>query len=320
MSMSRPGLAVTPGYREKSPLMNRHSLPRHSLIATTLGAAAIVVGPVRASNYDLFHPTPADQLGPMETDRPSRSTSPFTVEPGHVQIETGLVDYSYNRFGSFDTAEVHTVQILPTEVRVGLRDRLEFDAFVQPFIWQQIGFEHSGPTDTESGFGDLQLGLKWTVHDTTNSSDPKAGGYAIALAPFLVVPTATGGQGIGGWAGGLSVPMEFRIPRSRFAVEDTLTVGLIPDQIHFFFDDDNGPHLLLSNAIALTFQQTENLSEFIEFAASKSTESDTHWIGTIDLGATYQFGHDWQVDGAVYFGVSEQAPDVEFAIGLSKRL
>jgi hypothetical protein len=255
----------------------------------------------------------------MQTDRPSRATSPYVVEPGHVQIETGLLDYSYRQFNDFGEVRIHTLQFLPTEIRVGLRDRLELDAFVQPYIWQDVEVEFSG-SDTHGGFGDVQLGLKWTVQDTTNPSDSQAGGYAIALAPFLSIPTATGAQGIGGWAGGVAVPMEYRIPRTRFAVDDTPTLGLVPDQLHDFFNDDDGPHLLFSNALALTFQQTPNLSEFVEFFASVTSESDTDWIGSINVGAAYQFGNDWQIDGALFFGVTQETPDVEVTIGLSKRL
>jgi hypothetical protein len=134
------------------------------------------------------------------------------------------------------------------------------------------------------------------------------------------LPTATAGRGVGGWAGGVSVPMEFRIPRTRLAVDDTPTLGLVPDQVHDFFEDDNGPHVFFGNAVALTFQHTEKLSEFLEFAASRSSESETSWIATFDLGATYQFGHDWQIDGAVYIGLTKDTPDVEVTVGLSKRL
>ena len=40
-----------------------------------------------------FNPTPDDQMRAMTTERPSKTDSPFSLDAGHVQIETNLFAY-----------------------------------------------------------------------------------------------------------------------------------------------------------------------------------------------------------------------------------
>ena len=42
------------------------------------------------SQYTLFNPTPKEQMRPFNTDRPTKSNVPYTVDAGHFQIETDL--------------------------------------------------------------------------------------------------------------------------------------------------------------------------------------------------------------------------------------
>jgi hypothetical protein len=52
--------------------------------------------PISKSQYTLLNPVPTDQLRGMDTDRPNVTNTPHTIDAGHLQIETGLIDYSYN--------------------------------------------------------------------------------------------------------------------------------------------------------------------------------------------------------------------------------
>ena len=65
--------------------------------AVMVAATAILVaGPALGadkSSYTLFNPTPDRLLRDMTTDRPDVTESPFTVDAGHIQIESNLFGY-----------------------------------------------------------------------------------------------------------------------------------------------------------------------------------------------------------------------------------
>src|SRR5690348_3468428 len=79
--------------------------------------------PVDRSAYNLFNPTPPDKLREMNSDRPDVTESPFTVDPGHVQVELSFVEYSYDRSDGHSDG----FSVLPTEVRLGLTDHWEVE-------------------------------------------------------------------------------------------------------------------------------------------------------------------------------------------------
>jgi len=46
------------------------------------------------SGYTLFNPTPDADLRSLCTDRPTKSTSPCTVDAGHWQVESDVYNYT----------------------------------------------------------------------------------------------------------------------------------------------------------------------------------------------------------------------------------
>src|SRR2546425_12662784 len=48
--------------------------------------------------YTLFNPTPRELMREMNTDRPDKTESPFTVDAGHFQIEADILNYTYDRY------------------------------------------------------------------------------------------------------------------------------------------------------------------------------------------------------------------------------
>ena len=59
------------------------------------------------SQYWLLNPVPTDQMRSFSTDRPTKSNVPYTVDAGHFQYETDLVNFTHRVTGS-----VHTDTIL----------------------------------------------------------------------------------------------------------------------------------------------------------------------------------------------------------------
>ena len=69
------------------------------MIGRWLGAAVctVLTGGVAsaqdASQYTLFNPTPTEQMRSFSTDRPTKSSVPYTVPAGHFQYEGNLFGY-----------------------------------------------------------------------------------------------------------------------------------------------------------------------------------------------------------------------------------
>ena len=58
-----------------------------------LGAAGIAAAQDRGP-YTLFNPVPESQLRELTTDRPDTTESAFTVDAGHVQIESTIFSFA----------------------------------------------------------------------------------------------------------------------------------------------------------------------------------------------------------------------------------
>jgi hypothetical protein len=73
---------------------------------TALGTALIAMADAVAADkdqYTLFNPTPKDQMRDFNTDRPTKSNVPYTVDAGHFQYEGDLFIYGYDNTSTPDT-------------------------------------------------------------------------------------------------------------------------------------------------------------------------------------------------------------------------
>jgi hypothetical protein len=119
-------------------------------------------------------------MAQVVTDRPDRANGLDTVDPGMAQIETGL---AFMR----DPAGAQAVRRLKHEasLRLGVLETLEFDVVGDLFIRERV--EGQGT----SGIGDTTLAAKWRLLD---AEDARPG---LGLLPFVKLPTASRGKGLG---------------------------------------------------------------------------------------------------------------------------
>jgi hypothetical protein len=68
--------------------------------------------------YSLFNPTPDRLLRDMTTDRPDTTESPFTVDAGHMQVETNLFAYARSRPDA-DGTVTDSYEFATSNVRMG---------------------------------------------------------------------------------------------------------------------------------------------------------------------------------------------------------
>jgi hypothetical protein len=67
--------------------------------------------------------------GEFDPDRPDVTDSPFTVDAGHIQFETGLFRYALSRPDQ-QGVETEAFDIADTDIRLGVTNYAEIDLFV----------------------------------------------------------------------------------------------------------------------------------------------------------------------------------------------
>src|SRR6266487_4848514 len=94
--------------------------------ADAWGAEADPSAGLDKTHYTLFNPTPRELMREMNTDRPDKTESPFTVDAGHFQIEADILNYSYDRHNPAHTdTRVETVSIAPVNLKLGVRNDVD---------------------------------------------------------------------------------------------------------------------------------------------------------------------------------------------------
>ena len=100
-------------------------------------------------------PANAQSADPINTERPGFSFSPFVLDPGKWQIETG---YSYTRDDDAD----FTLQTLPQVLlRFGLSDEIELQFGWPGLAWRDVG------NSSDSGMTDAALIMKIQLTEDT---------------------------------------------------------------------------------------------------------------------------------------------------------
>jgi hypothetical protein len=89
---------------------------RSSVLSTSWFVLGAALAPVEAkaedeSQYTLFNPTPVDKMRAFNTDRPTKSNVPYTVDAGHFQYEGDLFIYGYDNVS------------IPYQIYVGIAQR-----------------------------------------------------------------------------------------------------------------------------------------------------------------------------------------------------
>jgi hypothetical protein len=259
------------------------------------------------SQYHLFNPTPRELMRDMSTDRPDKTESAYSVDAGHFQLEMDLFTYTYDRdkSGRNDT-RTDAYAIAPVNLKVGLLNNVDFQLMLDTYSHVRVKDRAAGTVDKHSGFGDITTRLK--VNLWGNDGGPTA----LAMMPFVKIPSNQDDLGNNAVEGGIIFPFALELPHGW-------GMGAMTEFDFLEDGDGDGYHASFVNTITFGHDIYGNLGGFIEFFSEVSTEDDSPWIGTVDLGLTYGLTDDIQLDGGVYIGVTEAADDVTPFIGLSWR-
>ena len=242
----------------------------------------------------------AQDLKPICPDRPGRGTSPCTVDQGHVQLELGLFDDSFQHRSGVTTDTDNVGSLL---AKWGVSERMDVEAGMA--VYQELRVHNASGTTTMRGIGDLFLHAKYNP-----LSD--GGAFALVLDPFLKLPTAGAGLGNGAVEGGLVVPMAYDLGNNwslAMTPEADIQRNLVGTGYHANLVDVVG---LGKSFGPFTLGAEVWSSQNLDPAGVISQYS-------FDVDAAWLADHDTQLDTGINMGLNRATPDLEFYVGISRR-
>lgn len=266
---------------------SRSRIPLRCLVLGALSATSFFASSARAQET-------------IATDRPGLLTSPWLVQPGHLQLEFGLPSVALAREGGTHVDGYSA----PLLVRYGLSQGAELRLAATP--WNHVRTQSGGSTDTTTGFGDVEVGAKFALSEPSesNAAIPRSAlvlgvrlpvgdddftshqtGYSLTFAASWDVP---GGNALTALAGASRVPVS----------------------------DDNS--MTGTFGLALGRALDEKWSGYVEavfFPGFHAADAQAY----AGLGTTWLLSKDVQFDASVDFGLNDTSTDALFGLGISWR-
>jgi hypothetical protein len=252
--------------------------------------------------YTLFNPTPEPLLRGFNTDRPSVTESPFTVDAGHFQAELSFVEYTYD----YDHgSRTDGFSVAPWNVRVGLLNDLELDLMLNPYVNTLTRDRFS--RSHLAGIGDAQIRMKLNIWG--NDGGPTAFG----LLPYINLPTASNGLSNHHIEGGLILPFAMDLP-AGFDLGTMIDFGVHRTAVN------DGYGLDLLHTVTIGHELTDGLTAYIEYAGIAPVKTGHTYLAYFDTGITCAISKNIQIDIGINIGLSRHASDFTAFSGLSFRI
>jgi hypothetical protein len=132
------------------------------------------------SQYNLFNPTPVDLRRAYNTDRPSKTDSPFTIDAGVFQIESDVANWTLNEENHVRT---RTWIVGNTNFKLGLTNWMDLQVFPQFYVNTRTSSPGFGRALEQDGFGDTTVRLK------INLLGNDGGKLIVGFVSSLKIPT-----------------------------------------------------------------------------------------------------------------------------------
>lgn len=259
------------------------------------------------SGYTLFNPTPPDAMRPLEAERPTKILNPFTVDAGHVQIESDFANYFHANAGG---AYTQLFQFANPTIKLGLTNTLDLE----------VAFNGGLSSLTRDRRTHAVTGRSGGISDTVvkaklNLVGDDGGDFALAVVPWVKLPTASRGLGNGAAEAGVALPAQFNLP-SDFTLAlqtevDSLKRANVAGQYANFVNIVNIGH-------PLSFI-SKDLTASAELFSSAGTDRATPPVYTFDLGLAYVVATNVQLDAGANFGLNKFAPNLDVYAGVTAR-
>ncbi len=252
------------------------------------------------SQYTLFNPTPVDLRRAYNTDRPSKTDSPFTIDAGVFQIESDVWNWTLDYEKGVRT---RTWIIGNTNFKLGLTNWMDLQVFPQFYVNTRTSGPAFGRPVNHDGFGDTTVRLK------INLLGNDGGKLVIGLLSSLKMPTNTGDTANHVWEPGFGLPVNYSLPWG-FTLFAQTRIDILDKP------RSSKMHVQWQNPIGLSRTIVGNLSGYLEFYDAVGSGP---WVGTLDTGLIYQVTPNFSVDVDSFFGLTESAPDYNVFVGFGHR-
>ncbi len=275
--------------------------------ATQEVAPQVNLGPTPSApdkdGYTLFDPTPDGQLRAFATDRPTRSNSPITVDAGQFQYETDLVNYTHSNVGG-SSSRLYTA-FDPT-VKVGVTNSLDLEVQFGGYEWLQVSHPvPGGAAQPVQGVGDLTLRAKLNLFGNE-------GGVAMALIPYVKIPTAAQAIGDGHTDGGIIAPVSFPLPWS-FTLLVMSEIDVLANTA------DAGHHFNFTQLVNISHPIGKSFTVYGELYSALGTDARKPPEYAYDTAVAYALTATLQLDLGGSVGLNRDTPNLMAYAGLSQR-
>lgn len=236
------------------------------------------------SQYHLFKRTPRALMREMSTDRPDTTESPISVDAGHFQLETEMVNLERDQgatnptFGSLN-------------LKLGLASWTDL----------QVVFDLYHRVGDENDVGDL------TFRNKINLWGNDGGSSALALMPFVTLPASRLGPGY--VEGGFIVPLGIEGP-AGWEFGTMLELDAVRRELAYGMD-------VVATATA-GHAIWEPLGGFVE-VAGVAPVADEDVLVNGNAGLVLSLSDDIMLDGGMRLGLTDAAPDLAMFLGGSGR-
>ena len=255
------------------------------------------------SQYTLFNPTPIELRRAYNTDRPSKTDSPFTIDAGALQIESDVANWTVDVENG---VRVRTWIIGNANFKLGLTNWMDLQIFPQFYVNTRTSGSAVGNAIEQDGFGDTTVRLK------INLLGNDGGKFVAGFVASLKIPTNSGHTGNHVWEPGFGLPINYSLPWGLTLFAQT-RIDIL-DQPH-----SGSMRVQWQNPVGLSRTIVGNLSGYVEFYDAVSTGAHQPWIGTLDTGLIYQVTPNSSIDVNSFFGLNHSAPDYNVFVGFAHR-
>jgi hypothetical protein len=260
---------------------------------------------VDKSGYSLFDPTPDDLMRKFAPDRPAKGFSVRTIDAGHFEIETDLVNYTYSNSSGVST---RSYQALDPTFKLGLTNWMDFEVQFNGLQYTQ-SFDRTSPFNFQNatGFGDVLLRTK--INMFGNDSGP----IGFALIPYVKLPSSTPLISNGAVEGGLIAPLALR--PGDFIV----TLMTEVDDLKSATGNNRYANFVNLVSVSHAVPGTEGVNATVELYSSAGTDPGTAPIYTLDFGMNFRLSQHVILDAGLNLGLNNAAPKAQVYTGISVR-
>ena len=285
-----------------------------TLLATVGAAYAADAGAdakpkVDKTQFTILNPTPDADLRTFSPDRPTKVTSPFTVDAGRLQVESDFGNYTHTNFQGLSTK---TFQALDPTFKLGVLNNVDIEMTLNGY--QSVRQSMNGVAGSAMrsiGFGDIVYRAK------INLLGNDGGDYTFAVIPYVKVPSSSPASlaiGNGVVEGGGLAVLQIALPQ-----DFTLILQTEGDALKGGNDSRRHANFVNIANIAHAVPGIKDLTASAEIYTSVSTDRFTPDQYTADFSLAYLVNPTTQIDVGTNLGLNKAAPDLQVYGGIAHR-